>query len=164
MRKLMIAGLALLTAASMMIAACGGSEPAPTTRGKGAQEVARLPVPDEYQDRMPPEGFDMKDPEVIEQGRKLFADAGGPNCASCHGPEGKGDGPLNTTDPRPTDLTADEFRNSEHVTDQYIYWRIKTGGEGYARVGGRMSAMTGYTTGTPEEIWSLIAFVRSLGE
>jgi len=47
-------------------------------------------------------------------GRDVPAPTGGAalyqeRCASCHGPQGRGDGPAATTfDPRPTDLTAIE--------------------------------------------------------
>lgn len=164
MRAWMTAGLAIL-ATSFLVAACGGGEePAPSSRSKATPPppIARKAVPPGFEISAKPEGFDMSDAEVIAKGRELFLSANGPNCASCHGMEGKGDGPLSNVLPKPTDLTSPEFQTSDKVTDEYIYWRIKTGNEGYVRTGPNVSAMTGYMDGTPEEVWSLVAFVRSL--
>lgn len=165
MRYWMTAGLALLMTVSLL-AACGGDKPAPSSRSKTTPlpPVPRKSVPAGFSIPDKPEGFDMNDPDVLAKARELFMREGTPACFTCHGVEGKGDGEQAALhEVKPTDLTSQEFQTNDKVTDEYIYWRIKTGGVGYASVGGKVSAMTGYMDGSPEEVWSLVAYVRSLG-
>jgi putative copper resistance protein D len=91
-----------------------------------------------------PTGFSTKS---IAEGQSLFTT----HCASCHGPEGRGDGPagelLKTV---PADLTAD------HVyahTDGDLFWWITQGID---------PEMPGFRAVLDEEArWHLIDFVRS---
>lgn len=141
----------------LALAACGGDAP-----GNGpakAPPILRKAVPPEYKDAKPPEGFDMASAENIKAGEDLFQNPlPKGNCASCHGTGGKGDGPQGAAlDPKPTDLTSAEFQTG--AKDDYIHWRIKTGGIG----GPAGSAMTGFVSAENDtQIWQLVAYVRSL--
>lgn len=160
--------LAAITIA-MFVAACGSGNVAPSNRaGKPAPHAHGYhpPVTAEYKDRKPPEGMSLTDAAVIAHGKELFESADAGNCASCHGIDGKGGGPLGANlDPKPGNLTDPEVH--EHVTDAYIFWRIQTGNAGWGNHDGKVSGMLGYPKrGTQEEwdkdCWSLVAYVRSL--
>jgi mono/diheme cytochrome c family protein len=118
--------------------------------------VKRLDVPEAYAQKIVP---DLKDADRIARGKALFADATKANCEMCHGAGGKGDGPQapNYTDPAVTNLTDVKFHDA--VTDQYIFWRVKDAQGSKADVN---SGMLGYPNGTDEELWSIVAYVRSL--
>ncbi|MBK8206846.1 MAG: cytochrome c [Planctomycetes bacterium] len=157
--------MAVLASASLMFAACGGDNAAPSNRGKaGGQAHAHgfhPDVPADYKDKKPPEGMDLKNADVIAKGKELFGNADRGNCVSCHGASGKGDGPLGANlDPKPGNLTDPDVH--EHVSDAYIFWRIKTGNAGWGNHDGKVSGMLGFANGTDEEIWQLVAYVRSL--
>jgi len=102
--------------------------------------------------QVPPET--PKTPEGLERGRQLFAQA----CASCHGPQGRGDGRQAMTDNsgvpvKPRDLTAGVFKGSSESTD--LYHRIVAGLPG--------SPMPSYAGVYPDEqLWDLIHYVQSL--
>lgn len=84
--------------------------------------------------------------ESVEMGRKLF----GSYCAACHGPEGKGDGPVaaKAIFP-PPDLQLTTGRR----TDGYIYATIRNGGAIMPPLGHLV---------TPAERWHIVNFVRSI--
>jgi mono/diheme cytochrome c family protein len=140
------------------LAACGGDEPDEPRRERRTepQQVLRSPVPQQYQMMEAPENLD--DAELVEQGRQIYHAEDGPRCMDCHGESGKGDGPVQTPGIPSVDITADDFQDA--VSDQYIFWRIKTGPTGYS--GRAQSPMTGHMQGTDEEIWALVAYVRSM--
>ena len=78
-------------------------------------------------------------------------------CASCHGPEGKGDGPAAAAlDPKPRNLSDAAFVST--LTDDHIFKVIKEGG-----------AAAGLSAGMPawgsvlsdDQIWNVIAYIRS---
>jgi len=82
------------------------------------------------------------------------------NCSKCHGPSGAGDGPdvAGLKDDwgfplRPANLTRGMFKGGRRPLD--IYWRISTSIKGTP-----MPAFAG--TLKEEQIWDLVAFVRSL--
>ena len=88
-------------------------------------------------------------PEVIERGRRVFME----NCASCHGPEGRGNGPAAAGMlPPPADLTGVHTR--QH-TDGDLYWWITHGIDG--------TAMPAFDRRlSEEERWAVIRFIRQL--
>jgi len=60
-------------------------------------------------------------PGTVALGQKLYAS----NCATCHGPSGKGDGPGGAAlEKRPADLSA-RIRAGE--TDGALFWKISEG-------------------------------------
>jgi mono/diheme cytochrome c family protein len=144
-----------LAAAVFFVAACGDAGAANHAPSKPTV-ILRKAVPPAYKDSKPPEGFDLASADVIAAGKKTF-ESNPPNCFNCHGMGGKGDGPLGAeANPKPTDLTSAEFQTG--VTDAYIFWRVSKGQEG----GPSTTIMTGFPGATDEEIWSVVAYVRSL--
>lgn len=91
------------------------------------------------------------DVAATQAGATLFAT----NCASCHGPEGHGDGPAGMSlNPKPRNLSQlSEYRMGKG--DLAIFRTIKYGvdGTGMAPWEGRM---------TDEECWKVANFVRTL--
>jgi mono/diheme cytochrome c family protein len=146
-----------LAAAVFFVAACGDAGAASNAPSKPAV-ILRKAVPPAYKDSKPPEGLDLASADVIAAGKTLYHN-NPPNCFACHGDTGKGDGSLgkeHAPGPAPTDLTSAEFQTG--VKDDYIFWRIKKGGEG----GPQGTIMTGFPGATDEEICSVVAYVRSL--
>ncbi|MSO19434.1 MAG: c-type cytochrome [Acidobacteria bacterium] len=85
-------------------------------------------------------------PETIESGKKLFASY----CAACHGPEGKGDGPVakKALFP-PPNLQITVGRRS----DGFLYATIRNGG----------AVMTSLDHAiAPQERWQLVSYLRSI--
>ena len=124
----------VLGLAALVLAACGG----------GANTVATLaPIPSEYAGRTNPLGED-----AATTGGSVFKT----NCESCHDSQGHGDGPAGVVlDPQPKNLAVLQAT----AGDDYLYWRIHTGKEGTAMV-----AWKGILT--DEQIWQVIAFLRTL--
>lgn len=88
-------------------------------------------------------------PESIEAGKKLYQR----HCASCHGPNGKGDGGMALSGGEPSDLTDETWDYGS--TDGEIFVNIRDG----------VSAdMLAYKEKLEEkQIWQVVTFTRSLG-
>lgn len=66
-------------------------------------------------------------PEMLELGEDVY----GEQCRSCHGQEGKGDGPASRfLDPKPRDLTSGEWKHAEGGTVRAIGEVVRYGVEG----------------------------------
>jgi len=90
--------------------------------------------------------------EVVEAGKKIYEGQG--RCITCHGKNGKGDGPAaNLHKPAPRDFTDCEFQ--KHREDGELFWTIKHGSPGTG-----MQAMIPNMV-TEEQGWQLIAYLRS---
>ena len=96
----------------------------------------------------------LKNPEAanaesIEAGKKLYARY----CASCHGPQAKGDGGMALSGGTPSDLTDDQWDYGS--TDGEIFVAIRDG----------VSAdMLAYKEKLNEkQIWQVVNFLRSVG-
>jgi mono/diheme cytochrome c family protein len=110
-----------------------------------------LAVPGEFQDQRIP----RRETVSAGNGRRLFE----AQCSFCHGQGGRGDAPLGMQMyPAAANLTASRTQSK---SDGQIYWLIAHGvnltgmpafGEDY---GGAMTA---------DELWSLVAYVRELGQ
>ena len=126
--------LFVLALAALMLTACGG----------GAATPAPLDtVPADFAGKTNPLGAD-----AATAGAEVFKT----NCAACHGDAGHGDGPAGAAlDPAPKNLAELQTR----AGDDYLFWRVNTGKEGTAMV-----AWKGVLT--EEQIWQVIAFVRTL--
>lgn len=104
--------------------------------------------------RRNPEAQKLKNPEAdnaetIEAGKKLYAR----HCASCHGPNGKGDGGMALSGGEPSDLTDDKWDFGS--TDGEIFVAIRDGVS---------SDMLAYKEKLNEkQIWQIVTFIRSLG-
>jgi cbb3-type cytochrome c oxidase subunit III len=104
---------------------------------RGNQEALKLKNPE------------MSNAESIEAGNKLYQ----LNCASCHGPKGKGDGSLALSGGTPSDLTDETWDYGS--TDGEIFVVIRDG---------ISSDMQPYKDKLKEkQIWQLVNFIRSLG-
>jgi mono/diheme cytochrome c family protein len=91
--------------------------------------------------------------ETMETGKTLFTTA----CVACHGPEGRGDGPLTKKtkiDPAPRNFTSADFQRLR--TDGELFWVLKHGSHGTEMM--RMDFFF-----TDEELWTLIRYIRMLG-
>jgi mono/diheme cytochrome c family protein len=89
----------------------------------------------------------------LENGRELYT----ANCASCHGPTGRGDGLDKPLDERGKpiqvrDLTSGEFRGG--AESEEVYKRIRCGVPG--------TPMSAAVALTEEEVWQLVHYVRFL--
>ena len=99
----------------------------------------------------PPAAAQRKNPvradkASIARGKKIFA----ANCASCHGANGKGDGPAGKTlKPKPSDLAA---MAPQHPPGD-LAWKIENGR-------GAMPAWKG--TLQPNQIWDVVNFLQAL--
>lgn len=125
-------------------------EPAPATvpaPGPATPPATSPPV----QEAPAPAGSLRGDPAA---GAQLYATY----CASCHGPQGKGDGPVAATlNPRPANHTDHVYMGS--LTDEHLYTVISKGG---AAVG--KSALMAPWGGVINDqgIRDLIAYIRKL--
>lgn len=67
---------------------------------------------------------EQADAAVLEQGQAVYED----QCQSCHGAEGKGDGPAaRFLSPAPRDLSTGEFQYAEDATVEALAAVIKAG-------------------------------------
>jgi mono/diheme cytochrome c family protein len=92
----------------------------------------------------------------VEAGAKLYKT----NCGSCHGAKGDGNSPVGKAlNPKASDLTDGSVMSK--LGDDYLYWRIAEGGSGDPF----NSAMAGFGGDlSEEEIWQLVAYIRSLSK
>jgi mono/diheme cytochrome c family protein len=81
-------------------------------------------------------------------------------CAGCHGATGQGDGPEAAgLDPWPPDFTNSKYMITR--SDKYLFGIIKKGGAGVKR----SPVMPSWDHWLKdEEIWNLVAYIRSLAE
>jgi mono/diheme cytochrome c family protein len=91
-------------------------------------------------------------PQLVARGRDLFRK----DCVSCHGEEGRGDGPAAMTlTPRPRNLTSQAgWTKGYRITDLY---RTITGGV-------QGTGMAAFDYLTPPDRMALVHYVRSLGK
>jgi mono/diheme cytochrome c family protein len=84
----------------------------------------------------------------------------GSYCASCHGPEGAGDGALAATlNPKPARHSDGAYMNS--LSDEHLFKVIKFGGAAAGK-SPMMVPMNGMLS--DQQIRNLVAFVRSLAD
>ena len=87
----------------------------------------------------------------IETGRQLFQKY----CKACHGENATGDGPQAPKDVHPPNLTDAEWKYG--ATDGEIFTNIHDG------IGPKFD-MKGFNSKlTPQEMWSIVNYIRSLG-
>lgn len=81
-------------------------------------------------------------------------------CETCHGPQGKGDGPAGVAlNPKPRDLSQAEWQKK--VTDEQIKKVIKEGGQAV----GLSPLMPPWGAQlSDQDLDNLVAFIRSLGK
>lgn len=158
MRKLWIAGAVLLAGSAAAWAQMGGMGEGMGMHGAMmGQGMMGMPRHYSYMHEGLPSAYAGKtDPNpvtasVLREGRKLYA----ANCASCHGPDGRGDGPMaRSLDPAPADLAF--AASHPPFGDDFFYWTIAEGG---AQFGSAMPAFK--DTLKPAQIWAIVAALRS---
>lgn len=135
--------------AALLLTGCGGINIEDSV-GMGADKITEQPTtPAEYADKINPLA---RTPNVVDDGQTLYS----ANCASCHGNEASGDGPVaGSLEPRPTNLAM----RQESLDDAYLYWRIAEGG---AMRPFRSSMPPWKSLLTEEQIWKIIVYIRTL--
>ena len=96
-------------------------------------------------------------PERVAHGKQLYSSAG---CASCHGADGRGDGPAadalryaSGAPAHPRDFAADRFHRGTHLSD--IYLTIASGLDG--------TPMASFAKVlSPDDLWDVAMYVHSL--
>lgn len=84
---------------------------------------------------------------AIDRGQMIFHQ----NCELCHGPKGKGNGPMSTSlTPKPADLSSDHVQSQ---TDGALFWKI---------LSGRGMMPTTQSTLSDEQRWALVDYIRTL--
>jgi len=147
MRVLVVLG------ALLVFAACGDSSKsgAPAETPAAAPAPAAPPAPTPAPAAAAPTGSLRGDPAA---GVKLYATY----CASCHGPEGKGDGPVAATlSPRPANHADPAYMGT--LTDEHLYKVISQGGTAVGK-SPLMAPWAGVVN--DEGIRDLIAYIRKL--
>jgi len=128
----------LFICGTLLLTSCGSSS------SNAPQPIGTLEsVPAEYAGKTNP-----LDASAATDGANVFHT----NCEACHGPQGHGDGPAGAAlDPHPKNLA--ELQTV--ASDDYLFWRISEGKFGTSMVGWKSIL-------TEEQIWQVIAFVRTL--
>jgi mono/diheme cytochrome c family protein len=92
-------------------------------------------------------------PKVIGHGKALYDST----CASCHGPTGRGDGPMSAgLNPKPRDLGDKSYVGT--LSDEEIARTIKMGGSMKG-----MPQMPSHPQFNDDDLEALVAYVRSIG-
>ncbi len=104
--------------------------------------------------RRNPEAQKLKNPEPknaesVEAGKKLYQRY----CASCHGPNGKGDGGMSLSGGTPSDLTDETWDYGS--TDGEIFVAIRDG------VSADMLAYKEKLN--DKQMWQIVSYIRSIG-
>lgn len=131
--------LLLILVSMVLVTACGSG-----SGSSDPDEIGTLaPVPAEYAGLANPLG-----PDAAVEGANVFQT----NCATCHGPQGHGDGPAGgSLDPKPKNLAILQ----ESAGDDFLFWRIREG-----KPGTSMVAWKGVLS--EEQIWQTVSFIRTL--
>lgn len=151
--------------------ACGGGEERETPDNgmegdaPSATESA-APAPSAEESQEPPRAGEAPAEEagrggISEAARKEAQKIFSTRCTTCHGPEGRGDGPASKgLDPQPRDFHEADWQDS--VTDEHIEQIIMYGGAAV----GKSAAMPANPdlAGKPEVVDALRAHIRELGE
>jgi mono/diheme cytochrome c family protein len=147
-KKLWLAAISLASAA--LIAACAGPEPPATTPTPTPAATSTPAASSVTRDTINP----LPDLARAAAAGQTFYQQ---NCAMCHGDKGGGDGPLSASlTPKPESLTSELVTQAP---DGEIFLTIKNGKmrEGKAT----MPPVRGLSD---EEIWQVVAYVRSLAK
>jgi mono/diheme cytochrome c family protein len=145
-----LAAASMATGMVLSSAGCGGEENGGRTAAGQAPPAARKPAAPEKPAAGPsPEEVRAQAMQVFEQ-----------RCVTCHGPEGKGDGPGSVAlTPKPRNFHDAEWQDS--VTDEHIEQIIMYGGAAVGK--SPMMPANPDLVSKPEIVAALRAHVRSLG-
>jgi len=159
-----ITTIAFTAAALLALAGCPGNEaekpaPAPPERPATPAAPAAPAMPEQGAQPAAPAAAAAAAPAAapdVKQGEQLYATY----CATCHGPRGDGDGPAAAAlDPKPVKHHDGAYMNA--LTNEHLFKVIKEGGPAVGK-----SALMAPWGGTlsDQQIWDVVAFVRSLAE
>jgi mono/diheme cytochrome c family protein len=110
-----------------------------------AAGVATVPAQTEW--KAPADAKNMKNPEKAADAGKKSVET---NCVSCHGAQGKGDGPAAAAlNPKPANWQADKIKKE---TDGELFWKI-TNGRG---------PMPPWKHLPEKERWQIVNYIRQL--
>jgi len=151
-----IARLLALVLALALLSACGGEESSAPAPKPNPPAAAPAPAPAPTPPSAPaPAPAAAAKPDAA-RGATLYA----ANCASCHGPTGAGDGPAAVAlEPKPARHSDGAYMNA--LSNEHLFRVIKEGGAAVGKSplmapwGGMLS---------DEQIWDLVAYVRSLAQ
>ncbi|MBI1733804.1 MAG: cytochrome c [Candidatus Rokubacteria bacterium] len=97
--------------------------------------------------KAPADAKNLKNPEKAADAGKKSVET---NCASCHGPQGKGDGPAAAAlNPRPANWQSDKLKKE---TDGELFWKV-TNGRG---------PMPPWKHLPEKERWQIVNYIRQL--
>jgi len=120
----------------------------------GAHRHESWPAPPAaYADRRSDRWADLG---AIQRGRELYRR----HCMQCHGPGGRGDGPLAASLPHPpADLTR--HFHTDRSGDAYLFWRVSAGGtaEPFRSMKSTMPAFKERLT--EDQRWDVLAYVHT---
>jgi len=89
----------------------------------------------------------------IGAGRRLYESEATPNCSTCHGIRGDGQGPLASQfDPPPRNFACAETVNG--IPDGQLFWIIRNGSPG--------TSMPAFGALTDRQVWQLVLYLREL--
>ncbi len=147
LRRPVIAGLLLVTAT-----ATGGALAAGSHSG-GHRHDSWVEVPAQYAGVR---AADWQDAAAIARGGELYR----ANCQSCHGAEGRGDGPAGAALAHPPADLTNHFHIAPGNGDDYLFWRVSEGGAAEP-FRSQQSAMPAFK-GTLDEAqrWDVLIYVH----
>jgi mono/diheme cytochrome c family protein len=140
MKKSLMVLLVVLVLSAVVLTACGGGQ---------ATQPETKPVPADYAGKTNPFGSDAA---AVTDGKDVYD----LNCVTCHGETGAGDGPAGASlDPKPANLA----KVLSNVQDDFVFWVVNEGGA----AAGLSPSMASYKDVlTEDEIWQVIAYIRTL--
>jgi mono/diheme cytochrome c family protein len=152
--------IAIATTLALFAAGCGETSEAPAppqpAKDATAQPAAKAPAPAPAQkpDTTPAQSAAVEaDAAAGKADYQIF-------CASCHGPNGGGDGPVaQALDPKPAKHSDGNYMNP--LTDDYLFQVIKFGGASVGK--SPMMAPLGGSL-SDQQIRNVIAFIRTLAD
>jgi len=153
-------GPVLLTLSLALAAGCGGSEDSATpdpTAARPAPAAEPAPEPSaEPEEAAAPTAAPATDEPDVAAGAKLYASY----CASCHGAQGAGDGPVSAgLNPKPA--AHDDADYMSTLSDEHLFTVIKRGGPAVGK--SPLMAPWGGTL-SDDQIHDVVAFVRTLAK
>ena len=152
-----------MAAAWVALAGCGGEEraaPPPPPAPTPAPPSPASPDPPAAEPSTPAEPHPVPALDLTAGDAEAGAAHYQQYCASCHGPTGRGDGPVGAAlDPKPADHSDASYM--DELDDEHLFKVVKYGGTAVDR--SPLMAPWGGTL-TDAEIVEVIAFVRSLSD